>query len=318
MSVKRKFSLLALFLAVAVAPVACTPEPDKTKVEGPVPDAKVVVARVNGEPLYQSDVLRRMYAAHGSDIDEVKVDSNRWQMLEDVATESEIMDELLLQSAVADGMKVSAEKARELLDRTRDTTGDHAFGKMLKERRASEEELRNFLVQRELINRYKDKLFSGLVVVDEDALRKYYQGHREAFTEPDQVRLEVFTLGVHETAEKIYSHWKDGESFDSMAEKYMSEGEQVGRRTRWMPIGAVPVELQSKVAGADAGTILEPEQIADSFYVVRVVEKVGARTRGYEEVKDEIGQTILNLRKNKALDEWYKTASRKVQIEYVH
>jgi hypothetical protein len=43
-----------------------------------------------------------------------------------------------------------------------------------------------------------------------------------------------------------------------------------------------------------------------------------SRTRGFEEVKDEINETILNLRKNKVLDDWYKNAIQGAKIEYIH
>lgn len=315
MTMTKKLFLPILVLSVVALLAACTQDSGKPKAEGAVPDSKVIVARVNGEPVYESRVLRRIRAAHG-DIEQLKKDPNRWQMLLDVATETEVMDTLLLQTALADGMMVSTEEAQGLLDRSKDVAGDLAFGEMLEARGANEEALRDFLVERELISRYKDKLFGGLAI-DEDALRKYYRGHTETFAEPDKVRLEIFTFGVREAAEKIHGLWKSGRSFDSIAEAYKNEAERVGRRTRWMPINAVPAELRSKVAEADAGTILEPAQVSGKFYVVRVVEKMGARNRGFEEVKDEIGKTILNLRESKALDEWYKTASQDAKIEYL-
>jgi parvulin-like peptidyl-prolyl isomerase len=317
MSVKIKFFLSTLILVVVATLVACTPDSEEPEAKKAVPDEKIIVVRVNGEPVYEANVLRRIRAAHGGDIEEVKKDPNRWQMLLDVATETEVMDKLLLQAALADGMAVSAEEARELLTRTKDVAGKLAFSEMLAAREANEEALRDFLVERELINRYKDKLFAGLVV-DEDALRNYYEGHAETFADPDKVRLEVFTFGVRETAKKIYARLKSGESFDSIAKAYHDEAEQVGRRTRWMPMNAVPAELRSKVTEAEAGTILEPTQVFDTFYVVRVVEKKAARIRGIEEVKDEIGKTILTIRQNKVLDEWYKAASLEATIEYVH
>jgi len=240
-----------------------------------------------------------------------------WQMLVDVATESEVMDELLLQSAVADGMTVSDAEAQSLLDQTRKAAGDAAFNEMLTERGASEETFRAFLVEQSLINQYKEKLFDELAV-DDEALKNYYEGHVETFAEPEQVRLEVFTFGVGETADQIYARWTGGESFDTIAKAYQEEAEPVGRKTRWMPISAVPEELQSKVTDADTGVILEPVQVLNSFYVVKVVEKREARIRDFEEVKAEISKEILGLRKNKALDEWYKSASREAKIEYVH
>ena len=202
MSVKIKFFLATLLLALVAILVACTQDSEDPKSAKAVPDAKIIVARVNGEPVYEADVLKRMRAAHGGDIEEVKQDPNRWQMLMDVATETEVMDQLLLQSARADGMTVPVEEARELLTRSKEMAGELAFSEMLAAREADEEAFQDFLVERELIDQYKDKLVTGLAV-DEDVLRNYYEGHADTFAEPDSVRLEVFTFGSRETAEKI-------------------------------------------------------------------------------------------------------------------
>ena len=317
MSVKIKFFLSAFLLTIAATLWACAPDSDKSKADGRVAEEKIIVARVNGEPIYKSDVLRRMRAAHGGDIEKLKSDPNRWQMLNDVATESEVMDQLLLQTAVAEGMIVSDENAQGLLDRTKELAASQAFAEMLKERGVDEETFRDFLVERELILRYKNKLFEKVTVNDE-ALEEYYKGHKDTFMDPPQVRLEILTFGVRKTAEEIHKLWKGGDSFEAISAKYKNEGENVGRRTRWMPIDAIPAELQSKVTEADVGTIVEPEQISNKFYVVRIIDKMESRTRGFEEVKAEINETILNLRKDKVLDEWYKTSSQGAKIEYVH
>ena len=314
---KIKFFLPTFFLALAATLWACAPDSDKTKADGRFTGEKVVVARVNGEPIYKSDVHRRMHAAYGGDIEEVKSDPNRWQMLEDVATESEVMDELLLQTAVTEGMMVSEDDAQELLDRTKELAGSQAFAKMLKERGVDEEAFRDFLTKRELILRYKNKLFEK-VTVNDDALEEYYEGHKETFVNPTQVRLEILTFDVHKTAEEIHKLWKKGDSFEAISAKYQKEGENVGRRTRWMPIDAIPVELQSKVAEADVGTIIAPEQISNKFYIVKLIDKKESRTRRFEEVKAEINEIILNLRKNKILDDWYKNATQGAKIEYIH
>ena len=317
MPLKIKNFLSAFLIAITATLWACAPDFDKSKADGRIAEEKVIVARVNGEPIYKSDVLRRMRAAYEGNIEELKSDPNRWQMLKDVATESEVMDQLLLQTAVAEGMVVSEDDAQGLLDRTKELAGSKAFAEMLKERGVDEETFRDFLVKRELILRYKNKLFKN-VTVNDDALEEYYEGHKETFVDPPQVRLEIFTFGVRKTAEGIYKLWKDGDSFEAISAKYKNEGENVGRRTRWMPIDAIPAELQSKVTEADVGTILEPEQISNKFYVVKIIDKMESRTRGFEEVKAEIYETILNLRKNKVLDEWHKNAMQGAKIEYFH
>jgi parvulin-like peptidyl-prolyl isomerase len=312
---KLGFQLL-LFILVALA--ACTTDSESSSIEQVEPDAEVALVWVNEEPIYRSEVLRRIHAAYGDDIEEMMTtDPNRWQMLLDTATESAIVDELLLQAARAEDMQVSTEEAQKLLDQSKGVAGEQIFSEMLDERGASQEEFQSFLVEQALIKQYKEQLFDKLDV-DEGTLRKHYEGHVETYAEPDKVRLEVFTLGVRATADKVYELWSGGESFDSIAKAYYDEAEQVGRRTRWMPISAVPAELQMKVTVAKTGIILEPARILDRFYVVKVVEKKKAHVKEFADVKEEIRQKILKLRKEKTLDEWYKATSRKAKMEYLH
>jgi parvulin-like peptidyl-prolyl isomerase len=313
MTTTKNPSLPIFFLWVAALLWSAIANSAQPQAEGAAPDAQVIVALVNGDPIYQTDVLRRLRAVHGSNTETAKADPNHWQMLLDVATQSAVTDKLLLQAAVAEGMALFTDEAQALLERSRKSMGERAFEEISTKRGA---DLRDFLVERELINRYKKKLFSG-IVIGKDVLKEYYRGHKDAFAEPAQVRLEVFTFGVRKTAGTIYKRWQKGESFDTIAEAYLAEGERVGRRTRWMPISAVPVELREKVGETDAGTILEPVQIADKFYVVRVIEQREARRRGFDEVQEEIRATILDLRKSTALDEWYQAASREAKIEYM-
>jgi parvulin-like peptidyl-prolyl isomerase len=314
--VNRFHAVLIQPLSLAVFLVACTEASDQPKAENLSTGEQVVVARVNGEAIYEANVLRRMRAAHGDDIEPLKSDPNRWRMLFEVALDTEITDKLLLQTAVAEGMSVPAEEAEELVARTKSLAGEDAFKQMLKERGATEDAFRDFLVEQELIGRYKEKLFSS-IEVDDDALENYYDGHPESFAEPEQVRLETFTFDVSDTADRIHARWAGGESFDEIAQTYLAEAEKVGRRTRWMPIDAVPEGFRQKVAAGAPGDILEPARVADKFYVVRILEKRDARIRTFEEVKEEILGMVTRLLRNKRLDEWYQSASREGKIEFV-
>lgn len=311
-----KRPLLFIILLVSILVTACSQESIEQSSEETLPTPAAVVARVNGKPIYKAEVIRRMEAASGDSIKELAKDPGRHQMLMDVATESVVMDELLLQSAISAGMTVADEQITKLVERTKKMAGAGGFSKMLEERGVSEETFQAFLVDRELISQYKESLFRELVI-DDRAIKDYYEGHLENFNEPSQVRLEVFTLGGRETADKIHSLWKGGKSYETISKMYKSEGENIGRRTRWMPLDAVPAGLQGKVGRAETGSILDPVQVSGKFYVVRLLEKQEPRAREFDKVRDEITQTLLNLRKNKTLSEWFMAASRTADIEYV-
>ena len=157
-------------------------------------NSKKVLVTVNGEPIREGDVNRRILAAHGK-IDKKTLPPNRLQMMREAATETEIIDRLILQAAAAEGMTVPDSEIDAALERTREMTGERNFKKMLKERRVSEKEFRNFLRNRQIIDQYKDTLFST-VTLDAQQVRNYYTGHKKHFTAPDLVRLELFAILV--------------------------------------------------------------------------------------------------------------------------
>lgn len=275
-----------------------------------------VVARVDGAPVYEGEVHRRMLAAFG-ELDRSKLPPTRWQMMVEAATESEIMEKLLLRAVVAGGMDVPQGDIDNALRKTKEQLGDKNFKKMLKDRKATEEQFRTFLKERELIERYKAKLLGG-IVVDAKAVRSYYEGHKKDFAAVDSARIEVIMAANREEAEELHRKWSAGATFDALArEAGTIDGQPAARRLRFTPYDAMPAAIGPKVKEAAKGAILPPAESGGKFYVVRVLEKRPGGPMTFEQAKDEVRQALLVKKQQEVLEQWYEDEAKKVKIEYV-
>jgi parvulin-like peptidyl-prolyl isomerase len=309
-------TLKILMLCAAILSMIAGCKKAEEKKAQPDIQSKKVLARVDGKPIYEGDVIRRIKVVHGA-VDKSKIDPNMWQRMIESSTESEILDKLLLQEAISKGVEESSEEVDAALNRSKEMLGEDEFKAILKKRNSTEQEYREFLKERALIKKFKEELFKG-ITIDDDTLETYYEGHKESFSFPESVRLEMVIVDNIADANEIYSRTKKGEDIKKIVEEYSTEDKKATfRRTRWMHYDEIPLVIQSKVKSGNIGDIIEPTDSADKIYIVKILEKRSARVLTFEEAKEDIKNTFLRRGQQNILEKWYETAKQKVTIEYV-
>jgi parvulin-like peptidyl-prolyl isomerase len=275
-----------------------------------------LLARFNGKPVTEDQVLRRLQSIHGN-LDASRQDPARWQRMQEAGLEAEIRDRLLLEAAMADGLEVTPEDLDASLQRSKQMLGEVRYQAMLQQRGATEQEYRDFLRQRLLIEKYQAKLFAD-ITVDDATLREYYRGHKELFELPDRVLLQTLIVKQPETAKAIHQGLKDGRDFAEMAQQHAAPSAgNGGVMTGWMAIRDLTPAMRAAVESAQAGDVLEPIEEAGGIRLIKVQEIQPARTLSFTEAKERMRTSFLNRRRQKALDDWYETAIKKAEIEYL-
>jgi len=307
-SAPRRTFLASILLGCALAASV----PGEAGAEKPADNGEGrVLARVNGEPITEVQVLRRLKAVDPQ-VEDHRGDPNRWARLLESATEAEIRDQLLLQAARAEGLEIPQEELSAALARSREMLGAERFAEMLARRSASEEDYAAFLRDRLLINRYRSKVTGGLKV-DEATIRDYYRGHKASFQAPARVRLETVELTDAGFVEQIAERLRGGEALAAIADP------DVGIRTRegWVNERDLPPELRRQVEAAAAKDVLGPIDAGGKTRVIRIGEQQASRRLSYKESKGLIRERLLENRRQVALDDWYERAKRQAQIEYL-
>jgi hypothetical protein len=302
------FPLILALAALAASPAACR-KPEK-KLVGP--EDKVVVL-VNGQPITEGAVNRRIQSVRGG-VSKEDVDPNAWQRLTEAAIESEILDLLLLQAAQMEGLSVSSDVVKQDLERTREMLGERAYGEMLGKRGASEEKFLKYLAERILITRYRESLFAE-IDLSEDELETYFEGHPQRFAQPEQYRLHILVYSSPGEAEEAKARLGKGELFSELAESHLSGGGKA-TRTRRMPAEALLEGMREAVNAVSVGEVVRYDG-TDSSYLIEVLEKIEGGERTFIQAREDVEEVLLGIRRQKILDNWYETNIRKGRVEFV-
>jgi parvulin-like peptidyl-prolyl isomerase len=275
-----------------------------------------VLARLNGEPITETMVLRRLRAVHG-DVEPYRQDPNRWQRMLEAGIEAELRDRLLLQAASAEKLKMSDQEVQEVRERSRRLLGEDRFRAMLDGRGATETDYDAFLRERLLIEKYQAKLFKD-ITVDEETLRAYYGGHQELFTQPRRAQLETVLMRDPEAARELLKALKTGGDGGPLPGRHDDKGGAMeNAQSRWVTVDALPPELRAPLETAKAGDVLEPVEEAGQTRIIRVLAIEEARPLSFDEAREELQAILLHRRQESLLDDWYAQASKNAAIEYL-
>ena len=165
----------------------------------------------------------------------------------------------------------------------------------------------------------------GDVTVDDDKLREFYtEKADELVTEPG-ARLAAITLETEAEADEVYSQLQAGASFGKLArEKSIDRvtGDNDGEFRR--PLYRSQIEQFPEIEdlinqlseGGYSSPIPTPPGFGpEGYMVVKVLEKIEARQMEFEEVRDMIGQRVLQMEQDQVFGEWLREKMEEYQVE---
>jgi len=161
--------------------------------------------------------------------------------------------------------------------------------------------------------------FENKSEVSTEEIKRYYETRKDTFKIPKQIRVRdiLIKAGPQDTAdqlevkkkkaEEILAIAKKTKDFSSLAKKY-SEAEDAskGGDMGWIQKGSIGEQIESTLFSMKAGDLSDVFAAKDGFHILKVEEVKEEKQKSFEEVKDQILQT---LKKEKAKAE----ASRKAE-----
>jgi hypothetical protein len=253
------------------------------------PADAAILATVNGKPVTEERVLRRLQAVDGA-LEPYRQDANRWRRLLEAGLEAEIRDQLLLQAAVAAGVGVTGQEVEAARAGSRRLLGEEGYRTLLAKRGATEQEYADFLRERLLIERYKAGLFKD-IALDEATLRAYFDGHPERFSRPRRVQLEALPPKPAGAARQA--------------------------PPRWFAVEALPSGLRAQLETARAGDVIEAVGEDGQSRRLRVLAVEEARPLRFDEAREGVRAVLLRRRQAAALEDWYTRARNTATIDYL-
>jgi peptidyl-prolyl cis-trans isomerase SurA len=156
-------------------------------------------------------------------------------------------------------------------------------------------------------------------VILESQLSKYYQEHIDEFKEEelDQIASIILTIQdendadeiteLTRTGEKILARLKAGEDFSALAKEYsQGPGADEGGVLGEFNFTQIDPELRKVIDGLSDGQVSDLIMTNGAFQIIKLVKRTGGAVKPFEQVRDDIYQTIYNKELDKRYTSWIK------------
>jgi parvulin-like peptidyl-prolyl isomerase len=276
-----------------------------------------VAATVNGEPIYTAEVdryVREIGARFGVDFSKGDAARQRQQVARSVLDQL-IERTLILQEARRTG-RLSSDAAVE--DRLRQIAqafpSPEEFDRALQQQGVSRAELRDRVRFELTVRRILDDLRVP-APTDQEA-RAYFQAHREAFDEPERVRVRHVLLRTEAEARVALARLRAGESFAQVAKELSQDP---GTRDRGGEVGLVAPgqtvpEFEQVAFRLKPGELSEPVRTSFGYHIVQVTEKLPAKKATWEGVRQQVLELLRENKRREAFEAWVKELRGRAKI----
>jgi peptidyl-prolyl cis-trans isomerase C len=293
-------SLSAAPLSAAVKAVSSPPAGKKPGVVAVVNGAEISVDTFNGELLR----MERALLDTGKPLTATRITKLRTEVAEGL-----IAGELLYQESKKKVQVTDAEIAAELEKLKGQYPSEADFTAALNAMKITPASLRIQVERTVSMRKFVDTQFVSKVIVADQDIRSYYDGHRDNFRQPEQVRASYILIKVDpqwneakkaEAKRKIDDMRKkavSGEDFTLLARTYSEDATaQNGGDLGYVRRG----QLLNVIDGALFA--LKPEEVSDvvetrtGYHLVKAVERKPETAIPFEQVKDQL-RTLLKQEK---------------------
>jgi peptidyl-prolyl cis-trans isomerase C len=298
-------ALLNIGLGFAQATPNQTPQNAPAAPASGGPDAfPEIVATVNEAQILRKDLLNRVQSVQSSmGLPGGSLPLSIYRtILDDM-----IGIELLYQASQKEGLEANPEEVEQEYQALKERFAtEEEFEQQLTAQSISSEELKN-MIRRELcVQRLvEDTLEPGIEIADADKLA-FYETNKGQMQQPEQIKLRHILSGVSEEAtaeEKDAARLKieeirreileEGKDFAALARQYSDDKasrEAGGEIT--VALGQTVAAFEEAALRLGPGMVSEVVETKFGYHIIRMIERMPARTITYDEVEERIDQYL--------------------------
>ncbi len=294
-----------------------------------------VMAVVNGDKITQADVdkeiqpqLERLSSMGqgGPRADKMK------QQLRKRGLEMIIMQKLLTEKVEEKNIEISQDEI------------DEKFAEIAEQSGRSMDEIKQQAMQHGMSAAdMDDKMKMGLAVekliekemegsienADEEEAKAFFEENKDKYSKPEMVKASHILISTRELkddaekaeakkkAEEILAKIKEGGNFEELAKEYSdcpskSQGGDLG----FFPKERMVPEFSEAAFALEPGEISDVVETQFGYHIIKVADQKDPETNAYEDVKDEIKQTMLNQKKREFANNYMKGLREEAEIAY--
>lgn len=173
------------------------------------------------------------------------------------------------------------------------------------------EEMNKDVVIREYLRK---EIEEKVAVSDEDA-KAYYDANKDKFSEPEKFRVSHILVDTEMEARDILDKLKGGADFAALAkEKSKCPSKDKGGDLGFLSKGQTVLEFEQATLGLQVGQLSDVVKTQFGYHIIRLEEKQPAKERAFEEVKEQLKQTLLSTKQKERFDSLLKELKDKSKV----
>lgn len=288
------------------------------------------VAKVNGENISVDDFNKRLdktkknYEQQGLDFNSEQgkqmLDSLKKQTVEDMITERLILQEAKKQNLAVDDNKVQSEIQNiKNTFKSADGKPDEAkYQEVLKSEGLTEEDLKVYLKTNLTAEALYNKVSGDITVSDAD-VQKYYDENKDKFADPEKVKARHILLKTEDEAKAVIAQLNSGANFGELAKEKSTDtgSKDSGGDLDYFSRGQMVPEFEKAAFEQNVGVFSQqPVKTQFGYHVILVEDHKAKVQKTFDQVKDEIKQTLLQEKKDQKFSQYLIDLKKPAKIEY--
>ncbi|MBP7125877.1 peptidylprolyl isomerase [Myxococcota bacterium] len=313
---------LAMMLTV---PVACKKEAPKA--EKPAAVEGGPVARVNGK-----EIPRAAFDAEMNKITQGgtrQIPEDRLRKIQENVVNRLVEEELLAQEIQRQGIQVTEAEIDAEFEKYRGRfKSEEQFNSYLTHGKTTIEEIRARLRSSLALTKLLQKL--GRLDVPEEEVRQAYQTGIKMYTEPEQVQARHILIKVAENAPadqveaarkkamEALKKVRGGEDFGNVARTHSDDAmsKEKGGDLGFFRRGVMVPKFEEAAFAMQPGEMSkEPVRTPFGFHIIQVTDRKAERVKPFEEVQDQIRESLRNRNTFKARRELVEQLRKDGKVE---
>lgn len=160
------------------------------------------------------------------------------------------------------------------------------------------------------------KTLSSVTVTDDEA-KAFYEEHKENFVELETVTAKHILVASEEEAKKVEEEIASGSiTFEDAANKYSScPSKEQGGNLGSFSKGMMVPEFEEAAFNSEIGTVSEPVKTQFGYHLIKVEDKTEAKTKAFEDVKEQVVNMLIQERQQKKYLELIKELREKYGVK---